>query len=67
MKFYEAIMMTIAVVVFLTGLTFGIDREIARRDFQKAVNDGDFEHKIVGCIWDYNCEYYTDMLFDSID
>lgn len=65
MRFYEAIMMTLGVIIFMTGLTFGIDREIARRDFQKAVNDGDFEHKIVGCIWDYNCDKFTKILFEK--
>lgn len=65
MRFYEVIMITLAIIIFITGLAFGIDREIARRDFQKSVNNGDFEHKIVGCIWDYNCEEFTQMLFEK--
>ena len=67
MRFYEVIMMTLAVVLFVTGLSFGLDREMARRDFEKAVHNGDFEKPIVGCLWDYNCEYYTQMLYDSVD
>ena len=67
MRFYEMIMTTLAVVLFVTGLSFGLDRELARRDFEKAVHNGDFEKPIVGCLWDYNCEYYTELLYDSVD
>ena len=67
MRIYEFIMITIAIVIFITGLAFGLDREIARRDYERSVNNGDFERPIIGCLWDYNCEYYTELLFDSID
>lgn len=64
MRFYEAIMMTLAVIIFMTGLTFGIDRELARRDFVKAIEMQDFEKPIIGCIYQSNCDYYTDKLYD---
>lgn len=67
MRMYEVIMMTLAGVILATGFMFGVDREMARRDYEKAVRDGDFEKPIVGCMWNYNCEYYTQMLYDSID
>ena len=67
MRFYEFIMTVMAIAIILLGFTFGLDREMARRDFEKAVHNGDFERPIVGCLWDYNCEYYTQMLYDSVD
>lgn len=67
MRFYEVIMTVIAIAIFIVGFSFGFDREMARRDYEKAVRDGDFEKPIVGCMWEYNCKYYTQMLYDSID
>ena len=48
----------------LTAFSYGIDRELARRDYEKAVKYKDFEKPIVGCIFESNCKYYTDALFD---
>lgn len=67
MRLYEFVITVIAIAVFIVGMSFGLDREMARRDFEKAVHNGDFERPIIGCLWDYNCEYYTQMLYDSID
>lgn len=43
---------------------YGFDREMARRDYENAINNGDFEKSIVGCIFENNCQYYTDKLYD---
>lgn len=67
MRIYEIIMAILAIAILAFGLTFGMDREIARRDYVKAVSNGDFERPITGCLWEYNCKYYTDMLFDTVD
>ena len=64
MKIYEILMVTLAIVLFITGFSFGLDKELARRDYVKAVQYQDFEQPITGCIFNYNCEYYTNKLFD---
>jgi hypothetical protein len=64
MKLYEIIMTILAIAIFITGIAFGYDKEMARRDYEKALRDGDHEKPIVGCIWQHNCDYYTEKLFD---
>lgn len=65
MRAYEIIMTIIGVMLFAFALCFGMDRDMARRDYEKAVRDGDHERPIIGCLWKYNCEYYTDLLWDE--
>lgn len=68
MKYFTEIMLyACAIAVFLAGITFGYDRDTARRDYERAVRNGDYESPIVGCLWEYNCEYYTDLLYSSED
>ena len=43
---------------------YGFDREMARRDYEKATQAQDFEKPIVGCIFENNCQHYTDKLYD---
>lgn len=58
---------TVMIMTSVTGIVFGFDRDMARRDYEKAVRDGDFEKPIVGCVWQYNCDYYTNLLYETID
>lgn len=67
MRLYEFVMTVIAIAVFIVGMSFGFDREMARRDYEKSIRDGDFEKPIVGCVWQYNCDYYTKLLYETID
>lgn len=62
MRFYEILAVFIAVSVFCLGFTYGLDREMARRDYEKAVYNKDYERPIVGCLYESNCFYYTKML-----
>ena len=65
MRIYEILMIALAIVLFVTGMTFGLDKELARRDYEKAVRNKEYEQPIVGCLWDYNCKHYTDILWDG--
>lgn len=68
MKYFTEFMLyALAIMVFIGSLSFGFDREMARRDYERAVRNGDYEAPIVGCLWKYNCEYYTDLLYSSED
>lgn len=60
----NAIYMALIVMLASAALTFGIDRELARRDFEKAIHDGDFEKPIVGCLFEKNCKMYTEKLYN---
>lgn len=62
MRIYEFLMTIIAVAVIILGFTFGLDREMARRDYEKAVYNKDYERPIVGCLYESNCVHYTKML-----
>lgn len=46
--------LVILVNIFIFGMTFGLDRELARRDFEK-------NQKISGCIYKYNCTFYKKL------
>ena len=45
-----------------TLVLFGIDIETTRQDYQKAKENGNYEQKIDGCIFNYVCEKYTKEL-----
>ena len=62
MKLYEVLAGVMAVCLFCLGMTYGFDREMARRDYEKAIHNGDYEKPIVGCLWESNCVYYTKKL-----
>ena len=51
----------------LTGILFlfGIDMDTARRDYEKALSNGDYEKPIVGCIFDTVCNKYTERLYNK--
>lgn len=58
------LLIALSIMVSAAGFTYGIDRELARRDFEKAISNGDYERPIIGCIYQSNCDYYTDKLYD---
>lgn len=60
MRFVEFILIVLAVMVAVAGITFGIDRELARRDYEKYTTTQ--EEAIIGCLFEMNCKYYNDML-----
>ena len=60
MKLVEFLFYALALMVMVAGLTFGIDRELARRDYERYSTTQ--QELIVGCIFTYNCKHYNDML-----
>lgn len=59
-----ALLILSGILSSVAALYYGMDRELARRDYEKAIQSKDFEKPIVGCLWESNCKYYTDALFD---
>ena len=60
MRFVEFILIVLAVMVAVAGITFGVDRELARIDYERYSTTQ--QELIVGCIFTYNCKHYNDML-----
>lgn len=60
MRFVEFILIVLAVMVAVAGITFGVDRELARRDYEKYTTTQ--EEAIIGCLFETNCKYYNDLL-----
>lgn len=55
------IIITYGIIVgFLIAL--GVDMEVARQDFIKAKENGNYEQRIEGCIFEYVCNRYTKEL-----
>lgn len=46
-------------ITFMFALLFGIDREMARRDY---IARSDLRDEITGCIFDMNCRHYNKLL-----
>jgi hypothetical protein len=66
MKYFTEFMLyAMLVIVFITGMTFGFDREMARRDYEKYKTSQ--QEQIVGCIFEANCNYYNDLLDKEYD
>ncbi len=49
----------IIVIVISVGAIFGIDREMARRDYNKNVDEC---MPIDGCVFSTNCNHYNKMI-----
>ena len=60
MRITEFLLILIGFLALIAGVTFGFDREMARRDFERYSTTQ--EELIVGCIFKTNCKYYNDML-----
>ncbi len=56
------ILYLILTLLVSTIYLYGIDMEIARRDYLKSVKDGNYEVPITGCIFDFVCSKYTEEL-----
>lgn len=66
MKYFTEFMLyALAILVFVGGLVFGFDREMARRDYEHYKSSQ--QEQIVGCIFESNCAYYNDLLDKDYD
>ena len=64
---YNVIMTALGVMVLVGAVVFGMDRELARREYVRRVQMQEFEQPIIGCTYDYNCKYYTELLWSALD
>ncbi len=64
-NFTFALLILSGIIGSSTAFLYGFDREMARRDYEKATQAQDFEKPIIGCIFESNCNYYTNMLYDK--
>ena len=60
MRFTEFLLILSGFLALIAGVTFGVDRELARRDFERYTTTQ--EELIVGCIFEANCNHYNDLL-----
>jgi len=51
----------VVIMTSVTGIVFGFDREMARRDYERYKTSQ--QEQIVGCLWEYNCKYYNKLLY----
>lgn len=69
MCIYQAVRAVLGTIVFLfvfmTGVVYAVDIDIARQDYESAVRKGT-SGAIEGCIFKSNCERYTELL-NSLD
>lgn len=51
-------------IIFIGMLfIFGMDMELARRDYVKATTEGNYEKPITGCLFETVCDTYTRRLY----
>lgn len=60
MRITEFLLYALGIMTFVAAMTFGFDREMARRDFERYSTTQ--EELIVGCIFEANCNHYNDLL-----
>lgn len=69
MCIYQAVRAVLGTIillsVFMTGVVYAVDIDVARQDYESAVRKGK-SGAIEGCIFKSNCERYTELL-NSLD
>lgn len=69
MCIYQALKAVLGTVlllsVFMTGVVYAVDIDVARQDYESAVRKGT-SGTIKGCIFESNCKRYTKLL-NSLD
>lgn len=69
MCIYQAVKAVLGTMIFLfvfmTGVVYAVDIDVARQDYESAVRKGT-SGAIKGCIFKSNCERYTELL-NSLD
>lgn len=56
-------LLILASLCFMLFVLLGIDMSIANRDYEKLIQNGDYEQSVNGCIFDFVCEHYTKELW----
>lgn len=63
--FIQLILYILLATTILFLLAFGMDMEIARRDYVKATTEGNYDKPITGCLFEHVCKTYTQRLFNK--
>ena len=64
MKAFLTFILYLLLALCITFLIFlGMDMELARRDYEKAITNGDYDKPITGCLFEPICKNYTERLF----
>ena len=63
MKIFIQSVLILLLTIYLMFIVFlGIDISVAMKDYEKLKQNGDYEQKVEGCIFDWVCEKYTKEL-----
>lgn len=63
MRYLVQGILLILLTVYLMFIVFlGIDISVAMKDYERLKENGDYEQKVEGCIFDWVCEKYTKEL-----
>ena len=57
------ILYLLASMLIVLLVLLGIDSSVAYRDYETLKQNGDYEQKVTGCIFDFVCEKYTKELW----
>ena len=61
MKYFtEFLLYAVGLMVFVAGLIYGFDRDMARRDYERYNTSN--QEVVTGCIFESNCDYYNDLI-----
>lgn len=63
--FIQTILICLLACCVTMLMFFGIDITVANRDYKKLSNNGDYEQKIEGCIFEYVCNHYNEKLWEK--
>lgn len=63
--FIQTILLCLLVCCVTMLMFFGMDMTVANRDYIRLSNNGDYEQKIEGCIFEYTCNYYNKKLWEK--
>lgn len=61
--FINTILFLILGLIMTTFIFLVVDISVAHRDFQRYEDNGDYEKRIEGCIFEYVCNYYNEKLW----
>ena len=62
---YEFTLLMLASMCFTLFVLLGIDMSIANRDYEKLIQDGDYEQSVNGCVFDFVCKHYNQKLWEK--
>lgn len=62
---YEFTLLMLASMCFTLFVLLGIDMSIANRDYEKLIQNGDYEQSVNGCIFGFVCKHFNQKLWEK--